>query len=429
MDSVQTDPNRTLALEVVRKLREAGFEALWAGGCVRDQLLGLAPKDYDVATSAHPEQVRSIFGHRRTLAMGAAFGVIAVLGAKGQSPIEVATFRRDGAYLDGRHPESVAFSTAELDAQRRDFTINGLFFDPVEERVIDYVGGQEDLQRRVIRAIRDPRERFGEDKLRMLRAVRFAATFNFEIDPATFFAIRELADQLIVVSAERIAAELRRMLVHPRRSFAVRLLKDTNLLSVVFPDAVVFKADSSNDQWSTMLGTLDHFTSPTFAIGLAILIRSICLSSVDPESKAMEIGRRLKLSNEEVGTVRHLLATEQVIRDAREIPWPKLQRVLVGEHANDLLAYCSAVSLQLDGSDDAVQYCRAKLQLPTRELNPPPLVTGDDLSESGLRPGPHFKRILDALRDAQLDKLITTRDEALALAKQIHLEITSEKPQ
>src|SRR5262245_11907033 len=167
------DPARqhAFALEIAQKLRAAGFEALWAGGCVRDELLGLVPKDYDVATSATPDQIRDLFGHRRTLPIGAAFGVITVLGTRAAGQIEVATFRSDAAYSDGRHPDSVTFTTAKHDAQRRDFTINGLFFDPVAEQVVDYVDGQQDLTRRVIRAIGDPRLRIGEDRLRMLRAV------------------------------------------------------------------------------------------------------------------------------------------------------------------------------------------------------------------------------------------------------------------
>src|SRR5687768_15104483 len=189
------------ALDVVRRLRAAGFEALFAGGCVRDQILGIPPKDYDVATSALPEQIQDVFGRRKTLAIGASFGVITVIGPKGAGQIDVATFRRDAAYSDGRHPDSVSFTTAEQDALRRDFTINGLFFDPVNSEVIDYVGGQEDLRRGVVRAIGDPRQRIAEDKLRMLRAVRFAARFDFAIDAATLTAIQQQARELVIVSA------------------------------------------------------------------------------------------------------------------------------------------------------------------------------------------------------------------------------------
>lgn len=186
---------RRFAKQVVEDLRAAGHEALWAGGCVRDGLLGIEPKDYDVATDAGPDRVREVFGRRRTIPVGAAFGVITVLGPKPCDPIEVATFRTDGEYRDGRHPESVRFTTAEEDAQRRDFTINGLFYDPIEERVIDYVGGEADLGGRTVRAIGDASARFGEDKLRMLRAVRFATTFGFDIEAETLAAIRAMAGE------------------------------------------------------------------------------------------------------------------------------------------------------------------------------------------------------------------------------------------
>src|SRR5208337_581044 len=181
---IDPEQQRRFALEVVRRLRAAGFEAYWAGGCVRDELLGRRPKDYDVATSAAPPQIRELFGNRRTLPLGAAFGVITVLGPRPADPayrvpmIEVATFRQDAEYSDGRHPDHVTFSSAREDAARRDFTINGMFFDPVERTVIDFVGGQEYLRQGLIRAIGSPRLRFGEDKLRMLRAVRFAAAFG-----------------------------------------------------------------------------------------------------------------------------------------------------------------------------------------------------------------------------------------------------------
>ena len=208
MSVVIPQKQRDFAEEVVRKLQSAQFQAYWAGGCVRDQLLGRVPKDYDVATNAQPEQIREVFGRRRTLAIGAAFGVITVLGPKPAGQVDVATFRRDAHYSDGRHPDSVTFSSAEEDASRRDFTVKGLFFDPLSETVIDYVGGQEDLRGRVVRAIGDPQARLAEDKLRMLRAVRFAAVLDFQLDRATLEAITAMADQLPAVSPERIAARI-----------------------------------------------------------------------------------------------------------------------------------------------------------------------------------------------------------------------------
>lgn len=415
---------REFAVDVVRQLRDAGFEALWAGGCVRDQLLGLTPKDYDVATSARPEQIRKLFGHRRTLAIGAAFGVVTVLGPKSAGQIEVATFRCDGAYLDGRHPEQVTFSTAELDAQRRDFTINGLFYDPLADRVIDYVGGKEDLQRQVIRAIRNPHERFDEDKLRMLRAVRFAATFGFDIEPETMAAIQQLAGEIVIVSAERIAAELRRMLVHPRRSLAMELLQQSALLPIILPEAVAYDSQSPQEdpvaaafRWQTLLAVLNHLGEPGFATALAAVLRPLChMPGADP-ALAETICRRWKLANEEIDVVCHLLRHEATIRAAPAIPWPQLQRILVAPHVAELLEYCSAVCRVLDGNDSAVQFCRQKLALPLDELNPPPLLTGDDLKQLGLSPGPRFKQLLDALRDAQLDKIVQTHTQAVDFIK------------
>jgi len=443
MSSVSETPSRRFAVEVVRTLRAAGFEALWAGGCVRDQLLGLTPKDYDVATSAHPEQIRDLFGRRRTLEIGAAFGVVTVLGPKEAGQIEVATFRSDGAYLDGRHPESVTFGTAELDAQRRDFTINGLFYDPIEQQVIDYVGGQQDLRRQTIRAIRDPYERFDEDKLRMLRAIRFAATFDFAIEPATMAAIRQLAGEIVIVSAERIAAEMRRMLVHPRRSLAMTLLRESQLLGFLLPESLIYLPDHpANDpveaarRWDTMLGMLDSLGQPDFAVALTVLLRAICqlphgapetqhfswLTSADvwtAANLANMFCRRWKLANEEIEVVCHLLKQEATIRAAPSIPWPQLQRLLIAPRVEELLTYCSAVCRVLDGNDAAVEYCRQKLNLPPDELNPPPLLGGDDLKQLGMTPGPEFKRLLDALRDAQLAKLVRTRDEAVEFVQRL----------
>src|SRR4051812_43094736 len=216
---------RDFAVDVVRRLRGAGHQALWAGGCVRDELLGLTPKDYDVATSARPEEVRGLF--RRTVAVGMSFGVVEVLGpytSAGRLLVQVATFRSDGVYSDGRRPDSVVFSSPREDALRRDFTINGMFFDPIKGELIDYVGGQDDLRRQVLRAIGDPLQRFSEDKLRLLRAVRIAARFGLEVERGTADAIRAMADQIGVVSAERIADEVRKMLVDRHRVRALSLI-------------------------------------------------------------------------------------------------------------------------------------------------------------------------------------------------------------
>lgn len=413
MPTIDPDKARDFARDVVQQLRSHGYEAVWAGGCVRDGLLGKQPKDYDVATNATPDQVREVFGHRRTLPIGAAFGVITVLGPRAAGPIEVATFRRDATYSDGRHPDSVAFSNAEEDALRRDFTINGLFFDPVAEEVIDYVDGRRDLQQGILRAIRDPEERFAEDKLRMLRAVRFAATLAFDIDPATMSAIQRHADELQVVSAERIAAELRRMLTHDNRRRAAELLRESGLLRVILPEF-----DVNGAAWQQTLRLLEAVREPTTSVALALLLRFVHVQ--DHEAGWVEeIGRRWKLSNEEIDGVLICLRGEATIRSAPTIPWPSLQRQLIAPRIKELMSYCEAVALVVDGRLEAIDYCSAKLALPPDELNPTPLLDGDVLRSAGVTPGPIYKQLLTAVRDAQLEGTIASAAEALDLAKSL----------
>src|SRR5207253_3745413 len=312
---------RDFAISVVRRLQEAGHQALWAGGCVRDERLGLTPKDYDVATDARPEEVRRLF--RRTVAVGMSFGVIEVLGPRtdaGMLKVQVATFRSDGAYSDGRHPDAVVFSSAREDALRRDFTINGMFFDPIDNQLIDYVGGQEDLQAKLLRAIGDPTARFAEDKLRLLRAVRFATRFDLALDPATEQAIRAMADQVTVVSAERIAEELRRLIVYPQRSRGVNLLYQTGLAAAVLPDLLPTMglpqgppSAPTGDLWDHVLAVLDHLgPTPSFPLAFAALLHDVGKPRTVGRTPdrytfyyhehvgrrmAEEIGLRLKLAN------------------------------------------------------------------------------------------------------------------------------------
>jgi tRNA nucleotidyltransferase/poly(A) polymerase len=405
---------RQFAAEVVRRLRDGGHQALWAGGCVRDRLLGLVPKDYDVATDAVPERVRELFGQRRTLPIGAAFGVITVLGPKGAGQIDVATFRRDAAYSDGRHPDAVHFSDAAHDAERRDFTINGLFFDPLAEKVIDYVEGLRDLERGVIRAIGDARERIAEDKLRMLRGVRFAARFGFTLEAGTRAAIREQAPELVIVSAERVAAELRMILVHNCRVRGVELLAETGLLDVVLPESRFLKTDVA--AWRNTLAVLGALEEPSFAMALSALLRELHVA--DPSAKLPEVVfSRWKLSVDELTGVEKLLNEEPLVRSATSQPWPKLQRVLIAPRVDELLRYCEAVAIALDSHTRAIDFCRAKLDLPSAELNPPPLITGEDLKALDIPAGPAYRELLDAVRDAQLDRQIATRAEAITLVQ------------
>jgi poly(A) polymerase len=437
----QLDPKKqhAFALRVVERLRGAGFEALLAGGCVRDQLLSLTPHDYDVATSATPAAIREVFGRRHTLEIGAAFGVIAVIGHKDEGLIEVTTFRQDAGYTDGRHPDSVVFTTAEEDAKRRDFTINGLFYDPVAARTIDFVGGQRDLESRIVRAIGDPRARFSEDKLRMLRAVRMAARFDFALDAATAAAINEMAETISVVSAERIAQEMRKILVHPSRSRAIELLAETRLLAVLLPEAPLigrFAHGSSPltatpELWPYLQRVLNRLNEPSFPLALATLLHPLAEAqwwtapaAVEELPRAAlqiagEICDRWKLSNKESDRVVWLLERRGGVAGAASQPWSQLQRLLIQPGVHELLALVEAAGKSCGQSTADVEHCRLMLELPAAELNPPPLITGNDLTAHGVPAGEIYKRLLETIRDAQLDGKVTNRAQALALVDQI----------
>ena len=400
---------RRFAVSVVHRLREAGHEALWAGGCVRDLLLGVAAKDYDVATSARPEAVRRLF--RRTIPVGISFGVVRVLGTGG-AEVEVATFRTDASYSDGRHPDAVTFSTPREDALRRDFTINGMFYDPLDERIHDYVGGREDLQRRVLRAIGDPRQRLAEDKLRLLRAVRFAARFGLDIDPATCDAIRATADQLGVVSAERVLMELRLILAPPTRGTALELVRSLNLVDPVFPEISTTLGKEPN--WRRTVRILGHWRSdvslPLALCGL-LATRPGATASVDAE----RILRRLKCSNEDRDRAVWLATRRDDLAQAPRKPLALLKRLFAHPGFDELLRYRDALDADSpDGSPDDAEYTRRLRDgMTAAEFDPPPLLTGIDLIAAGLRPGPRFKELLERVRDEQLDEELTSKDEAL----------------
>jgi poly(A) polymerase len=416
MSATKPEIQRQFAVEVVRRLRGAGYIAYWAGGCVRDQLLGDTPHDYDVATNATPTDIRRLFGQQRTLAIGAAFGIITVLGPRGGGQIEVATFRRDAGYSDGRHPDSVVYSDAREDALRRDFTINGLFYDPLEDHVIDYVGGQADLTARLIRAIGDPRQRFAEDKLRLLRAVRFGATFGFILEEQTRNTIGEMASEVTVVSVERIAAELCRMLISPGRVVAVRLLLETGLASAVLPE-VVPNDDPGRCRLENAMAVLDHLRQPSFSLALAALLHG----SIDAQG-AEGVCRRWKLPNRVTDRTVWLLAHRGALRGAETMRWSALQRLLISPGIEELLAWEEAVAAVEDREATEVRYCREWLARPAEVLDPPALVGGDDLLRHGIAPGPVYRGLLARIRDAQLDGEVRTREEALALADRLASE-------
>jgi poly(A) polymerase len=394
---------REFATDVVRRLRAAGHQALWAGGCVRDMLLGRDPDDFDIATDARPEQVQALF--KRTVAVGVSFGVVQVLGPRPLA-VEVATFRSDGSYSDGRHPDTVVFSSPEEDARRRDFTVNGMFFDPIEEKVIDYVGGQDDLRAGVLRAIGDPVQRFTEDKLRLLRAVRFATRFQLKLDPATAAAIRAMAGEITVVSAERIAEELRKLLTNPRRADGVRLLADVGLLTPLLPEV----ADVS-----MTVRVLESLRADTqFPLGLAAILQDL------DSRTAGGVCLRLKLSNAERDRIEWLVWHHNYLCGASSLPLSLLKPVLAHDGIQELLALHRANALATDGSLNHVEFCDEKLrEWPPDVLNPPPLITGDNLLTMGIEQGPSYKLLLNTVRAAQLNERITTRDEAIDLVRRI----------
>lgn len=438
---------REFAIDVVRCLHEAGYQALWAGGCVRDELLGHVPKDYDVATDARPEQVRRLF--RRTVAVGMSFGVIEVLGprtAEGLLKVQVATFRSDVSYSDGRHPDSVVFSSAREDALRRDFTINGMFFDPLEGRLIDYVGGQADLQAKVLRAIGDPATRFAEDKLRLLRGARMATRFELAIESVTDTAIQAMAAQIEVVSAERIADELRKLLVDPHRARGVNLLYDLGLIAPLLPELLPMKGlpqgppgAPTGDLWDHVIRVLDLLgPAPSFPLAFAALLHDVGKPRTVGRTPdrytfyyhehvgrrlASEIGLRWKLSNTERERLEWLVEKHQYLCDVRQMKTSKLKMILAHPGIRELLDLHRADALASGRSTEHVEYCEYLLrEWSEADLNPPPIITGHDLTRHGLEPGPQFKRLLDAVREAQLEGTITTVKQALELVDRLVAE-------
>ncbi|MEI6240070.1 MAG: CCA tRNA nucleotidyltransferase [Planctomycetia bacterium] len=408
---------RQFAVEVVSRLRAADYDALWAGGCVRDELLGRIPADYDVATSATPDEVRRVFGRGRTLAVGAAFGVITVLGPKGAGQIEVATFRTDAAYTDGRHPAGVTFSTAPEDAQRRDFTINGLFLDPLTGEVHDYVDGRADLAAGVVRAIGMPAMRFGEDHLRMLRAVRFAASFGFVLDGETRAAIERMTHLVTTVSPERIAAELRAMVSRPGRRRALELLAETGLAQEVLPEvagqarrAPSALGDGAAARWGEAARIIDALDEPGLASALAALYERV---GVGPLRQAAQ---RLRLSNREVKLAVWLQEAVAMFDgpDVAVRPWAEVQPWLAHEDAFLLADLLRARADCGRGGAATAAWVTAQIARPRAELDPPPLVTGADLIAAGVAAGPALGAALARLRALQLNGEIATRDEALA---------------
>lgn len=422
--SAKPKGTRDDALTVLKRLRDNGHVAYFAGGCVRDMLLGIEPKDYDVATDAPPEKVRRLFSN--TQAVGAAFGVILV--RLGGSQIEVATFRKEGAYLDGRHPSEVRFTTAEEDAKRRDFTINGLFFDPLENKVIDYVGGERDLKYKWLRAIGDANMRFEEDHLRMLRAVRFAARFGLEIKGETATAIASHREQLKRISPERIAGELRLMLPPPTRAVACRELGRFGLLSVIFrhlPEEGT-KPTNSRAFIVELLATGETMSFGLALGALAFSYRAGRREDVAPLFTREEVQTTvkacrtaLKISNEEAEWVAGCTELDKLL--GREKPTVAImKRFLAQPFSSDARKFLRAIGERIPTYADRVKWLEEQVEVFCKgDVAPEALVTGDDLVAQGLKPGRLFKRVLDTVYDAQLEDRVKTKDEALRFALEV----------
>lgn len=433
------------AERIVRELRQAGHAAYLAGGCVRDLLLGREPADYDVATSALPAEVMRLFP--QTYAVGAQFGVVLVpirrddaAGESDNYSIEVATFRSDGRYSDGRHPDQVEFSNdPRTDVQRRDFTINGLLLDPLSREVLDYVGGREDLKLKTIRAIGDPRQRFSEDKLRMLRAVRFAARFGYTIEPGTFRAIQELAPQIHQVSRERIRDEIFKMLTEGRARRAFELLDQAGLLEQVLPEIKRMQGvqqppefHPEGDVWIHTLMLLDGLpTGCSKTLALGALLHDVGKPPtfrVAPDRirfdnhvevgvrMAAEICNRLRLSNDETEQVLALVGNHMRFADVKRMRSATLKRFLRLPEFEEHLELHRLDCLGSHRDLSLYEFAKEKLQsMPPEQIRPQPLLNGDDLIQAGYKPGPEFKELLLAVEDAQLEGSISTKLEALSL--------------
>jgi len=396
---------RATALDITRRLQQAGFTTYWAGGCVRDMQLGRTPKDYDVATAATPDDVVALF--KRTRAVGAQFGVILVRQAG--YDIEVATFRTDGAYADGRRPTEIAFSTPEEDAQRRDFTINGMFFDPVAEQVHDFVDGQVDLEAGRIRAIGNAEERFEEDHLRVLRAIKFAARFDFEIEQHTWSAMLAAASKLPRISAERIRMELEAMLTGPRCAQAVEWLAECGALDYLWDGA-----EQLRERWSQRVSVLK--LSPTerrsFELACAALLH------IDDVETCRAACAALRCSNYTTDRVSWLIRQQHALDQPDALTLADLKLLMAEAGFEELLQLTTALHMADGRETGRVDEIRKRAaEIPEDQVAPPPLVTGDDLIKAGLRPGPAFKEALFQVYYRQLQNEITDKATALEAAR------------
>lgn len=426
--------SRQRAVEVAAKLSGAGFKAYFAGGCVRDALLGVEPHDFDIATDAVPDQVLALFP--KSMAVGAHFGVVVV--RTGNEHVEVATFRTDGSYSDGRRPEVVTFSSPQEDAFRRDFTVNGLFQDPVRNEVIDFVGGQADLQAKVLRAIGDPAARFREDHLRLMRAVRFATTLGWEIEPATWAAVKAEAPSLAKISIERVRDEFMKIMLHPNRVRGLDLLDESGLLTHILPEMEALKGcdqppqfHPEGDVWvhtRLMLSLLPETVSAPLV--LSVLLHDIAkpaTRSIDETGRIRFNGhddlgavmtghilRRLKFSNEIIDATVEAVMHHMKFMHVQDMRTSRLKRWMAHPTFDDQMALHRVDCLGCHGMLDNYEFLQQKQQeFASEPVIPAPLVNGHDLMSAGYPRGPELGRLLTLIQDLQLEGTLTTKEEAL----------------
>ena len=426
---------KTKATQIVKALQDAGHVAYFVGGCVRDALLGTTSEDYDIATSALPEDVQKLFPRSR--AVGTHFGVILI--TESGTDFEIATFRNDGAYLDGRRPENVVFSSPEEDAQRRDFTVNGMFYDPIKEEVIDFVGGRADLDKKIIRAIGESAERFREDHLRLMRAVRFATTLNFEIEATTWEALATHASDLAHISMERIRDELSRILISPRRLRGFDLLVESGIMAIIIPEILDLKGCDQPPQFHPEGDVFVHTRlmiellteEASLPLVLAVLLHDIGKPGTRTFDEANDrirfnahdtlgarmsekILRHLKYSNEIIDATVEAVAKHMVFKDVQKMRVAKLKRFMARPHFSDELELHRVDCTSSHGMLDNYEFLQAKTEEFANEpLIPARLLGGNDLIELGWSPGTEIGRILDEIQTLQLEGTLTTREEAL----------------
>jgi poly(A) polymerase len=399
------------AIAIIKHLRDAGYESYLAGGCVRDMLLGKTPQDYDITTNAKPDDIVKIFA--KTVPVGAQFGVILVM-VEGQ-PFEVASFRHDGPYLDGRRPSHVRYGSLHEDIFRRDFTINGMVYDPIADQIIDRVGGRVDLDGKLIRAIGSPHSRFEEDRLRMIRAVRFAASLDFAVESETFAAIRDLALTIKQISWERIGEEITRILTEGGAKTGFELLDRTGLLQVLLPEISAI--------------TLNHLGSPTETLAYGCLLhdvaKPVCIRRDDERltfyghtdkgaEMAEEVLKRLKRSRATRERVAYLVRSHLRHMQAPQMRLSTLKRFLGEDGIEELLELTRIDALSANGDLQHYQFCKQKLaELKEEGIHPEPLLRGRDLIAMGFSPGPNFQTILKQVQEAQLGGELSSREEAM----------------